>query len=88
MFSNLFDYNKNVTQFNTKYWTSTFKRIAAFLQNIKDPLLHEWAADLNRLWLQLGRKMKPDVKANQDLYSIIYVDNPVIVPGEFMCLVW
>ncbi|XP_047037421.1 trehalase-like isoform X2 [Helicoverpa zea] len=63
-------------------WRPTdWKDNPAFLQNIKDPLLHQWAAELNRLWLQLGRKMKPHVKNNQDLYSIIYVDNPVIVPG-------
>ncbi|KAG6446640.1 trehalase isoform X1 [Manduca sexta] len=53
----------------------------AFLQRIKDPLFHQWASDLNKLWLQLGRKMKDEVKHNQDLYSIIYVENPVIVPG-------
>ncbi|XP_072945752.1 trehalase-like isoform X2 [Epargyreus clarus] len=63
-------------------WRPTdWKDNPAFLQRIKDPLLHDWASDLNRLWLQLGRKMKDDVKNNQDLYSIIYVDNPVIVPG-------
>ncbi|XP_041983501.1 trehalase-like isoform X2 [Aricia agestis] len=63
-------------------WTPTdWKDNPAFLQRIKDPSLHEWASDLNRLWLELGRKMKKDVKDNQDLYSIIYVDNPVIVPG-------
>ncbi|KAJ0171158.1 hypothetical protein K1T71_013357 [Dendrolimus kikuchii] len=53
----------------------------SFLQRIKDPFLYQWASELNRLWLQLGRKMKDEVKDNQDLYSIIYVDNPVIVPG-------
>ncbi|XP_026730597.1 trehalase-like isoform X3 [Trichoplusia ni] len=63
-------------------WRPTdWKDNPAFLQRIKDPLLHQWASELNRLWLQLGRKMKEDVKQNQDLYSIIYVDNPVIVPG-------
>ncbi|CAD0206292.1 unnamed protein product [Chrysodeixis includens] len=63
-------------------WRPTdWKDNPAFLQRIKDPLLHQWASELNRLWLQLGRKMKDDVKMNQDLYSIIYVDNPVIVPG-------
>ncbi|KPJ19579.1 Trehalase [Papilio machaon] len=63
-------------------WRPTdWKDNPAFLQRIKDPLLHQWASDLNRLWLELGRKMKEDVKKNQDLYSIIYVDNPVIVPG-------
>lgn len=29
----------------------------------------------------LGRKMKTDVQENKDLYSIIWVPNPVIVPG-------
>nr|QIJ96703.1 trehalase 2 [Glyphodes pyloalis] len=52
-----------------------------FLKGIKDPLLHEWASRLNKLWLVLGRKMKQHVKENPDLYSIIYVDNPIIVPG-------
>ncbi|XP_069362655.1 trehalase-like isoform X1 [Maniola hyperantus] len=58
-----------------------WKHNPAFLQRIKDPLLLEWAKSLNELWLNLGRKMKTEVKENQDLYSIIYVDNPVIVPG-------
>lgn len=63
-------------------WTPTdWKNNPAFLQRIKDPLLHQWASDLNLLWLQLGRKMKQEVKLHQELYSIIYVDNPVIVPG-------
>ncbi|XP_048486687.1 trehalase isoform X2 [Plutella xylostella] len=58
-----------------------WKENPQFLSRIKDPLLHAWAADLHRLWLVLGRKMKPEVKLQQQLYSIIYVDNPVIVPG-------
>ncbi|XP_045488241.1 trehalase isoform X1 [Pieris rapae] len=63
-------------------WKPTdWKDNPAFLEKIKDPLLHQWASDLNKLWLELGRKMKDEVKENQDLYSIIYVDNPFIVPG-------
>ncbi|CAH2099262.1 unnamed protein product [Euphydryas editha] len=63
-------------------WIPTdWKDNPAFLQRIKDPHFHQWASDLNKLWLQLGRKMKREVKENQELYSIIYVDNPVIVPG-------
>ncbi|CAB3258666.1 unnamed protein product [Arctia plantaginis] len=63
-------------------WTPPdWKDNPAFLHKIKDPVLHQWASDLNRLWLQLGRKMKDEVKENQNLYSIIYVDHPVIVPG-------
>ncbi|KAJ2940978.1 hypothetical protein O0L34_g13104 [Tuta absoluta] len=58
-----------------------WKENPAFLRRIKDPLLHQWASDLNQLWLELGRKMKEEVRNHQELYSIIYVDNPVIVPG-------
>ncbi|XP_032524853.2 trehalase isoform X1 [Danaus plexippus] len=63
-------------------WRPTdWKDNPAFLSRIKDPRFHQWASDLNALWLQLGRKMKDDVKNNEHLYSIIYVHNPVIVPG-------
>ncbi|XP_073958964.1 trehalase [Choristoneura fumiferana] len=58
-----------------------WKEDPSFLKQIKDPQLLEWASELNRLWLQLGRKMSKDVEENQELYSIIYVKNPVIVPG-------
>lgn len=34
----------------------------AFLENIKDANFKNFASDLNALWLQLGRKMKNEVK--------------------------
>ncbi|XP_034949045.1 trehalase isoform X2 [Chelonus insularis] len=52
-----------------------------FLEGIRDPKLKKFASDLNDIWKQLGRKIKEDVKINSDLYSIIYVPNPVIIPG-------
>ncbi|XP_015513506.1 trehalase isoform X1 [Neodiprion lecontei] len=52
-----------------------------FLDNILDPNLNKFASSLNEIWKLLGRKMKDEVKENEDLYSIIYVPNPVIVPG-------
>lgn len=52
-----------------------------YLHRIKDPEFKEWGLYLNKVWKDLGRKMKDDVKQNQDLYSIIWVPNPVIVPG-------
>lgn len=58
-------------------WTSHPK----FADSIKDPKLKQFALDLNQVWLDLGRKMKNEVKEHEDLYSIIYVQNPVIVPG-------
>lgn len=53
----------------------------SFLKKIADPELRKFASDLNDIWKMLGRKMKDDVRINEDHYSIIYVPNPVIVPG-------
>lgn len=58
-------------------WTANPK----FLQNIEDDELRKFGSDLNHIWKLLGRKMREDVKINEDLYSIIYVPHPVIVPG-------
>ncbi|KAF7992096.1 hypothetical protein HCN44_001421 [Aphidius gifuensis] len=52
-----------------------------FLSKIRDRELRKFASDLNDIWKMLGRKMKDDVRDNEHLYSIIYVPNPVIVPG-------
>lgn len=52
-----------------------------FVEKIKDPDFKKWALGLNNIWKDLGRKIKDEVKASKDLYSIIWVDNPVIVPG-------
>jgi alpha,alpha-trehalase len=59
-------------------WTAN----PAFLQKIADPILKEWARDLNLLWKNLSRKMDDDVRDNPDLYSIIYVPNGFVVPGN------
>ncbi|XP_067209128.1 trehalase isoform X1 [Linepithema humile] len=58
-------------------WTASPK----FLQKIEDDELRKFGSDLNHIWKLLGRKMKDDVRINEELYSIIYVPNPVIVPG-------
>ncbi|XP_065351304.1 trehalase isoform X2 [Cloeon dipterum] len=58
-------------------WTATPK----FLDSVVDPDLKAWGAKLNDLWKFLGRKIKDDVKTHPEQYSIIYVPNPVIVPG-------
>lgn len=53
----------------------------AFLNNINDPDLKQWGVDLNNIWKELGRQMTDDVHKNPQLYSIIPIMNPVIVPG-------
>lgn len=52
-----------------------------FLQNITDSQLRNWANELHSFWKELGRKIKDDVRDRPDLYSMIYLENPVIVPG-------
>lgn len=61
---------------------SDWKENPAFLQNIADPDLQEWARDLNLLWKNLSRKMADDVYNNPELYSIIYVPNGFVIPGK------
>lgn len=58
-----------------------FTKNPAVLNKINDKNFRSFASDLNGIWLDLGRKMKNEVKQNNELYSIIYVENPVIVPG-------
>ncbi|XP_063218979.1 trehalase isoform X3 [Bacillus rossius redtenbacheri] len=53
----------------------------AFLAGVRDSELRRWGQQLNNLWKLLGRKIKDEVRDDHDKYSIIYVPNPVIVPG-------
>lgn len=60
---------------------SDWKPQPKFLEKIIDPDFREWGEQLNDLWKLLGRKIKEDVRVHPEQYSIIYVPNPVIVPG-------
>lgn len=60
---------------------SDWKQHPHFVDDIREQEYKDWFLELNKIWKQLGRKMKSDVKDNQHLYSIIWVPNPVIVPG-------
>lgn len=64
-----------------KWDPSDWKPNPKFIENIKDHRFREWCLKLHHIWKELGRKMTSDVKNNPDLYSIIWVPNPVIVPG-------
>ena len=54
----------------------------AILNKIENEDYKKFASRLNEIWHDLGRQMKEDVKNNDEQYSIIYVENPVIVPGD------
>ncbi|XP_034141842.1 mucin-5AC isoform X2 [Drosophila guanche] len=63
-------------------WTPPdWKSEPPFANRIADPELRRFGVELNALWKVLGRRMKDEVKENPEKYSIVYVPNPVIVPG-------
>ncbi|CAG7827959.1 unnamed protein product [Allacma fusca] len=64
-----------------EWYPSDWKEKPAFLARIKDPNYRGWAMKIHEFWKELGRKIKEDVKHRPELYSMIYVSNPVIVPG-------
>lgn len=64
-----------------KWIPGDWKENPNYLNQVKDVGYKKWAQHLHELWKLLGRKMTDDVKKRPDLYSIIWVPNPVIVPG-------
>jgi len=52
-----------------------------FLKKINNSLLQNWGRELHEAWKFLGRKIKDDVRVHPELYSMIYVPNPFIIPG-------
>lgn len=60
---------------------SDWKSNPKFIDDIKDPNFKGWANSLHRMWIDLCRKIKDEVRLNPDLYSIIYVPHPIVVPG-------
>uniref|UniRef100_A0A5S6QFV1 Trehalase n=1 Tax=Trichuris muris TaxID=70415 RepID=A0A5S6QFV1_TRIMR len=49
-------------------------------EKLPDPL-NEWLFELHTIWLGLCRKVKEEVGEKQELYSLLYVPHPFIVPG-------
>jgi len=50
-------------------------------QKIEDYKLRRWALHLHRIWRDLCRKVKDDVRQHQELYSLLYVPHSFIIPG-------
>ncbi|XP_055907519.1 trehalase-like [Eupeodes corollae] len=65
----------------TEWYPKDWKLKPKFLDHIKNNEFKIWGSDLNRIWKTLGRKLIDDVYNNPDLYSIIPVKNPIIIPG-------
>ncbi|KFD54549.1 hypothetical protein M514_04494 [Trichuris suis] len=52
-----------------------------FLEEKLPQPLNDWLFELHTIWLSLCRKVKEDVGANQELYSLLYVPHQFIIPG-------
>ncbi|CAG7834100.1 unnamed protein product [Allacma fusca] len=76
------EHNFNAPGFEFEPWEpQDWTDNPAFLKGIDNQDLRKWASELNAFWKQLGRHIRKDVESSKDRYSMIYVDNPVIVPG-------
>jgi len=53
----------------------------AFIANLRKPALRNLAKRIAKLWRDLSRRIKDEVRENPQLYSIIYVPNGFVVPG-------
>lgn len=53
----------------------------SILERVTNPKLKLLAKTLNKVWLDLSRKISSDVQEFPELYSIIFVPNGFVVPG-------
>uniref|UniRef100_A0A8R1I9V1 Trehalase n=1 Tax=Caenorhabditis japonica TaxID=281687 RepID=A0A8R1I9V1_CAEJA len=51
------------------------------ISQIQDPTYQAFAQRLHFIWIQLCRKMKPEVKTDQERFSLLYVPHQFIIPG-------
>ena len=87
------DWNEDIPLFNlitvnTKYFLNKIilSYLFLFLQYLpnahwQDPGYRSLAKDLHGRWKDLGRKIKSDVQASPEKYSLHYLPEPFIVPG-------
>ena len=65
------------------YYIQKNSNFPVLLNNIfsQDPNYVEMAKSLHGKWKHLGRKIHDKVKHDPDKYSLIYLENPFVVPG-------
>lgn len=74
------NFDKNNEEFR-KWHPTDWKEKPSFLNNVTHKTYKNFGHALNKIWKVLGRKVKSAVKKEKELYSLIWVPNPVIVPG-------
>lgn len=65
----------------TSWIPEDWKQTPKFIHDVYDRDLRTWVTDLNAIWKKLGRRISSSVKDEQDLYSLLYLPNPFVVPG-------
>lgn len=55
---------------------------AGFLPHLKDRRLRTWALKVHAIWLELARRVAPNVEDEPDQHTLLPLPNPVIVPGS------
>ena len=68
----------------TREWHNenvTSKDVLKLIDRIKDKQYKKWAKFLCHEWRKLVRKINPDVKTNNQRYSMIYLNEKLVVPG-------
>lgn len=51
------------------------------IATLKNATIRNWISDMNQLWLLLGRQTTVDVRKHPERHSLIWLPNPMIVPG-------
>ncbi|PRW32561.1 putative trehalase [Chlorella sorokiniana] len=51
------------------------------VKTLPDPAVRQWANDLFDIWGRLTRQLIPDVSQNTQIYTMLPVPNPFVVPG-------
>ncbi|VDN50262.1 unnamed protein product [Dracunculus medinensis] len=64
-----------------EYYPEDWDAFPSSFLKIQDYKLRRWALHLHRIWRDLCRKVKDDVRQHQELYSLLYVPHPFIIPG-------
>lgn len=72
-----FEEGNEIEEWNPKDYNSQ----PGFLKKIDDVVVRDFARNLVHLWPVLARKVRPEVKENEDRYSMIPVPNGFIIPG-------
>ncbi|KAL2237403.1 UNVERIFIED_CONTAM: Trehalase, partial [Sesamum indicum] len=53
-----------------------------FLPKVKSPEVRAWALEVHSLWKNLSRKVSGQVLEKPDFYTLLPLENPVIIPGS------